>query len=73
LLDRAAYHIWAELPANVQPQEHPGLRGLVLVERVNAGPTHVTFNFFGGGEITYTPTADGEHLECGWQTWFDEW
>ena len=70
-LDHQAYYIWAVLPANVQPQESPRWQGLVMVRRIEAGPTYVQFYLFGGGKVMYRPTPDGEHLECTWSTWVD--
>jgi hypothetical protein len=71
-LDPLAYHIWAVMPANVEPPQQPGMCGLVMVERVTAGPTHVTFHLFGGGRIEYRPTPDGERLMCRWTPWMSE-
>lgn len=72
-LDEQAYYIWAVLPANVQPQTGPRWRGLVIVKRVEAGPTYVKFELFGGGQVEYRPSPDGQRLECEWSTWRREW
>ena len=72
-LDEQAYYIWAVLPADVQPQARPRWRGLVIVRRVEAGPTYVKFELFGGGQVEYRPSPDGQRLECEWSTWRREW
>jgi hypothetical protein len=59
------------LPANVEPPQRPGLYGLVMVRRVTATATTVTFELVGGGEIFYRAAPDGEGLECSWDTWLD--
>jgi hypothetical protein len=68
-LDHQAYYVWAVLPSDVQPQASPRLQGLVMVRRIDAGPTYVTFHLFGGGTVTYRPASDEESLECTWSTW----
>src|SRR3954452_22308042 len=68
-LDYQAYYIWAVLPANVQPQNRPGLQGLVMVRRIDAAGTYVRFDLVGGGSVTYRMMPDGEHLEFSWETW----
>jgi hypothetical protein len=65
-LDHKAYTVWAVLPANVEPQQSPGLQGLVMVRRISAGPNEVTFHLLGGGQVVYRPTADRMRLECEW-------
>jgi hypothetical protein len=68
-LDHQAHYFWAVLPADVEPQQWPRWQGLLLVRRIEATPTHVTFHLFGGGDVTYYQTADGKGLRCTWNTW----
>jgi hypothetical protein len=55
------------LPSNVEPRQSPGLQGLVMVRRISAGPTHVTFHLLGGGAASYYPSPDGKRLEFDWE------
>ena len=70
-LDRYAHHVLYVLPANVDPPQRPGLYGLVLVGRINASATTVTFELVGGGEISYRTTPDGKGLRRTSDTWLD--
>jgi hypothetical protein len=72
-LDRDANYIWAVLPSDVEPRQGPRVQGLVIVQRVSAGPTHVTYELFGGGRVTYTPTPDGQRVAVTWSLLMWEW
>jgi hypothetical protein len=72
-LDPLARNIFTELPADVQPPIRPGLRGLVMVRRVDATTTTVTFQLVGGGWIQYRMAPDGQTVETEWETWLDHW
>jgi hypothetical protein len=70
-LDYQAHYVWAVLPAAQQPRQTPGLEGLVMVRRIEAAPSHVTFYLLGGGAVSYHRSHDGERLEFDWMIDWD--
>lgn len=69
VLDRYAYHLWAEVPATAPSPKGPVVRGLVLLWGVEALNSRVTLRLPGGGWISCLPTEDGQRLRLDWSTW----
>ena len=61
-LDRFAYYLWAERPVSFPDPQGPMVRGLLVIERVDASPTRVTLYFPGGSSVYYERDASGEAL-----------